>query len=144
MSIVPSGLAGLRAIGFLEATGTRFSGFGRKGRISRWLGVWLTATVRWRSKPTFHAVIRQVFRRAESISPRLVAGRSRQRRVAVNSRSLPKCRETPPNNALEPPRPLSVLACRRGARLSARRSTATHTYVISICFGHINNDRRLP
>ena len=122
MPIVPYGLGGVRDIGLLETTETRFSGFGRQERISRWWGVGLTATVPWHSKPTFHAVIRQVFRRAESFSPRLVAGKSRRRPVAVNSSSLPRCRETPPNNALEPSRPLSVLACRRSARLSARRS----------------------
>jgi len=92
MPIVPYGLGGVRDIGLLETTETRFSGFGRQERISRWWGVGLTATVPWHSKPTFHAVIREVFRRAESFSPRLVAGKSRRRPVAVNSSSLPRCR----------------------------------------------------
>src|SRR6266550_2176825 len=121
MPIVRYGLGGMRDIGSLEATGTRFSGFGRKERISRWLGVGLTATVPWHSEPTFHAVIRQVSKRAESISPPLVAGRSRRRPVAVNSSSLPTCRETPPNNALEPSAPMRT----RAPRLSANRSADT-------------------
>src|SRR5438876_12194715 len=93
MRIVPYGLDGMRDIWFPAPKGTRFSGFGLKERISSSLGVDLMARMRCRSELRFHAVIRQVFRRADSIFPLLVAGKSQHGPVAGSSSSFSRCRE---------------------------------------------------